>query len=39
MTLLRPPGFDTLPVRTLILAALPLAVLLRYAAKRGLEVG
>jgi len=56
--LLRPPGFDTLPVRTwlsatdgiytqaalpsLLLiasAALPLAVLLKYAARRGLEVG
>lgn len=56
--LLRPPGFDTLPVRTwlsatdgiytqaalpglllIAAAAVPLAVLLRHAAKRGLEVG
>ncbi|HET8680029.1 MAG TPA: iron ABC transporter permease [bacterium] len=56
--LLRPPGFDTLPVRTwlsatdgiytqaalpglllIVAAALPLAVLLRHAAKRGIEIG
>ncbi|MGH2404139.1 MAG: ABC transporter permease, partial [bacterium] len=56
--LLRPPGFDTLPVRTwlsatdgiytqaalpglllIAAAALPLAVVLRHAANRGIEVG
>jgi iron(III) transport system permease protein len=56
--LLRPPGFDTLPVRTwlsatdgiyrqaalpglllIAAAALPLVILLHYAAQRGIEVG